>query len=125
MYYKFLNVNPLGKFEEDCVCRAIKSALNKDYYYIQNQLELIAQLFDCEKLCVCCYKFLLDNVYGLKRIEEYNGKPIKYFLNTNPHGTYIIRVDGHLTHCVDGVVYDLFDCTDDIIDIIWEASSLY
>lgn len=123
MYYKFLNVNPLGKFEEDCVCRAIKSALNEDYYTIQRKLHLVAELFDCETLCVCCYKYLLDNVYNLERIEEYKGYTIKQFLRQHPYGTYIIRVDGHLTHCVNGIVYDLFDCTNEIIDIVWKAPS--
>ena len=33
--YKFLNLNPLGELEEDCVCRAISLALNEDYYVIQ------------------------------------------------------------------------------------------
>ena len=36
--YQFLNVNPLGEIEEDCVCRAISLALDKDYYKIQEKL---------------------------------------------------------------------------------------
>lgn len=119
MHYQFLNVNPLGKKELDCVCRAISNALNENYYTIQNKLELVGSLFECEKLCVCCYKFLLDNVYNLKRIEEFNGFTIKEFLKINPKGTFIIRLDGHLTHCKDGICYDVFDCTNEIIDLVW------
>ena len=76
-------------------------------------------MFDCDKLCVCCYKFLLDNVYNLERIEEYKGMSIKEFMKCNPYGTFIIRLDGHLTHCKDGICYDIFDCTDEIVDIVW------
>lgn len=119
MHYQFLNVNPLGKKELDCVCRAISNALKENYYTIQSKLELVGALFECEKLCVCCYKFLLDNVYNLKRIEEFSGFTIKEFMKLNPKGTFIIRLDGHLTHCIDGVVYDLFDCSNEIIDLIW------
>ena len=119
MHYQFKNVNPLGAKELDCVCRAISASLEIDYYEIKEKLELIGDLFQCEKLCVCCYKFLLDNVFNLKRIEEYKGISIKEFMEMHPYGTYIIRVDGHLTHCVDGICYDLFDCTDEIVDIIW------
>ena len=124
MHYKFLNVNPLGKFEEDCVCRAISGALDINYYEVQNKLELVGALFNCEKLCVCCYKFLLDNVFNLCRIEEFQGMPVKEFIRHCDKGTYIIRVDGHLTHCKDGICYDIFDCTNDIVDLVWKAPSV-
>jgi hypothetical protein len=41
------------------------------------------------------------------------------FMKLNPYGTYIIRVDGHLTHCKDGICYDIFDCTNEIVDLVW------
>lgn len=119
MHYQFLNLNPLGERELDCVTRAISGALDVNYYEVKNKLELVGALFECEKLCVCCYKFLLDNIYALKRIEEFKGMSILEFLKCNPYGTYIIRVDGHLTHCKDGVIYDTFDCSRDIVDIVW------
>lgn len=117
--YKFLNLNPLGARELDCVNRAISGALDINYYEVKNKLELVGALFDCDKLCVCCYKFLLDNVYNLERIEEFKGMSIKEFMKCNPYGTFIIRLDGHLTHCKDGICYDIFDCTDEIVDIVW------
>ena len=119
MHYKFKNVNPLGAKELDCVCRAITGALELNYYEVRDKLELVGALFECDKLCVCCYKFLLDNVYNLERLEEYQGLTIKEFMKHNPYGTFIIRVDGHLTHCVNGVIYDIFDCSDEIVDLVW------
>ena len=121
MHYQFKNLNPLGNRELDCVTRAIAGALDVNYYEITNKLELVGALFDCEKLCVCCYKFLLDNVYNLERIEEYKGYTIREFMRCNHYGTFIIRVDGHLSHCKDGVCYDIFDCTDEIVDIVWKV----
>lgn len=121
MQYKFLNVNPLSLREKDCVCRAIKAALDLDYYYVLEKLNQVADLFECDTLCVCCYKFLLDSVFCLKRIEEYHGETIESFVNMHPTGTYIIRVQGHLTHCKDGVLLDTWDCRDEIVDIVWEV----
>lgn len=117
--YQFYNINPLDKIEEDCVCRAISGALDLCYYEIQHKLELVGDLFDCESLCVCCYKFLLDEVYCLERIEEFSGMTIRDFLEINPYGTYIIRCDGHLTHARDGVLLDTWDCSNMEIRIIW------
>lgn len=119
--YKFLNINPLGEIEEDCVCRAISLTLNKDYYEIQHKLNLVAELFECETLCLCCYKFLLDEVYGLERIEEFQGRTIECFANYHPIGTYIIRIEGHLTSLIDGVIYDLWNCSDKVVDVVWKV----
>lgn len=121
MKYKFLNLQPLGHREEDCVCRAISLAVNEDYYTIQHKLDLIGDLFDCEELCVCCYKHLLDSVYELERYESYQGMTIEEFLNLNPKGIFIIRVQGHLTCGIDGVLYDTWDCRNEIVDVVWKV----
>ena len=118
--YQFLNVNPLGEIEEDCVCRAISLALDEDYYKIQEKLYLIAKLFECESLCVCCYKYLLDDVYDLKRIEEVRGMTIEEFANYFPIGIFIVRVEGHLTCVIDNHIMDIWDCRDKIVDLVWE-----
>lgn len=121
MQYRFLNLQPLGEIEEDCVCRAISFGVNLPYYEIQKKLNLIAQLFDCEELCVCCYKHLLDSVFCLPRIESFNGYTVEEFINMNPNGKYIIRVSGHLTACENSILYDLWDCRNEIVDIVWEV----
>lgn len=121
MGYRFLNLNPLGKKEKDCVCRAISNVTNTPYYEIERKLHETANLFDCEYLCVCCYKFLLDYVFCFERIEEYQGKPIHIFLRDFPYGTFLIRVEGHLTSVKNGNIEDIWDCRDEIIDIIWHC----
>jgi hypothetical protein len=117
--YSFLNLNPLGELEEDCVTRAIALVLCEDYYAIKRKLELVAELFECEKLCVCCYKFLLDEVYKLERIEEYAGVTIKEFAKHHKQGVYLIRVDNHLTALVNDTLYDIWDARDEIVRIVW------
>jgi hypothetical protein len=121
MTYQFLNLQPLGRIEKDCVCRAISFGVKEDYYKIKEKLHLIGLLFECDDLCVCCYKHLLDSVYGLKRIESYQGYTIEEFINLNPIGKFIIRVEGHLTACQDGTLYDIWDCRHEIVDIVWEV----
>ena len=119
--YQFLNVNPLGEIEEDCVCRAISLALDEDYYKIQEKLYLVAKLFECQYLCICCYKYLLDNVYDLKRIEEVKGMAVEEFANYFPIGIFIVRVEGHLTCVIDNNIMDIWDCRDKIVDLVWEV----
>ena len=33
------------------------------------------------------------------------------FLNLHPKGRHILNMAGHLTRCVDGVIYDTWDCS--------------
>lgn len=119
--YKFINLNPLGKLEEDCVCRAISLALNVDYNVINYKLQLIGELYDCQYLCKSCYGYLLDDVYNLDRIETFNGMTINDFCKIAPKGTFIIRVEGHLTCVIDNEICDTWNCENQIIDTIWEV----
>ena len=57
----------------------------------------------------------------LPRHEEYRGQSISNFLEQHPNGKYIIRIDGHLTWANNGQVYDIWDCSDKTIDIVWEV----
>ena len=119
--YEFLNINPLNLREKDCVCRAISLALEEDYYIIEKKLELVAELFECEMLCKCCYSFLLDEVYDLKRIEEVRGMTVEEFAIAYPKGTYIVRVPQHCTCVIDGICYDIWDCTQEKVDLVWKV----
>lgn len=116
--YKFYNANPLGEFEQDCVCRAISTAMQMPYGLILNKLKLIGELFECEKLCVCCYHHLLEAVFGLKP-KFANGKKVSEVAKAYPNDTLIIRIEGHLTMSDCGTVYDIWDCTQEPADIFW------
>lgn len=118
MDYKFHNANPLGKIESDCVCRAISKATNIDYYKIEQKLKMVASLFECDKLCVYCYHHLLEKVFGLRPRFPIN-KTVGEVAKENKDKTLIIRVHGHLTMSENGIVYDIWDCTKEIVDMYW------
>lgn len=116
--YKFYNANPLGEIEQDCVCRAISTATEIPYQSIEQKLENIGELFECDELCVCCYHHLLEKVFGLKQ-KFANGKTVKQIAQEFKNYRVLIRIDGHLTCSLYGVVYDIWDCTDEKADIFW------
>ena len=119
MKYQFINLNPLNELEEDCVCRAISYASGENYETIKDKLYLIARIFDCETLCVCCYKHLLDDVFKYTRINLKETISIKDFLKYNDKGMFIIRVNGHLTCALNGQIKDTWDCSNELVDIFW------
>lgn len=120
MHYQYLNLNPLGKEEEDCVTRAIALATGYSYAEIQDKLYYIAQLFDCEKLCVCCYEHLLDYVFQLPKVYC-DGMTVEQFANLHPEGVYILRMNGHLTCLIDNVIYDIWDCRERTLTDVWQV----
>jgi hypothetical protein len=119
--YKFYNANPLGKIEQDCVCRAISRATRIPYKVIENKLNQVGNLFECEALCVCCYQFLLQDVFGLKQRVS-NGDSVKELAEKFKSNIILIRIQGHLTMAEYGVVYDLWDCREEVADVFWIVS---
>lgn len=86
---------------------------------MKEKLYYTSKLLDCEKLCVCCYQFLLTDYFKYKVYFNYKGTKIKDFLKTHKKGTYLIRINGHLTCAINGIVYDIWDCSNEKIDILW------
>lgn len=118
MAFKYTNVNPLDLTEEDCVTRAIALGSGLSYAEVQDKLYYISKLLDCEKLCVCCYHHLLDNVLGYDRLPCKNltvGEVAEMYDDC----ILLIRIQGHLTCSVFGVIHDLWDCSNSYADIVW------
>lgn len=112
------NVNPEHKEINDCVCRAISLASGMPYEEVEEKLFFSAKLLDCEKLCVCCYSFLLDDYFKFKRVYA-EGMTINEFADYHPRGIYIVRVNQHLSCIIDGFIHDIWDCGEEIITDSW------
>lgn len=78
------------------------------YYEIYDKLYLVADLLDCEMLCVYCYRFLIENVFNFAPIPTDDLYPAE-FADEHPNGTYLLRMEGHIVPLIDGTIYDLFD----------------
>ena len=100
--------------------RAISLASGMSYAETQDKLYLTAQLLDCDRLCVCCYRHLLDYIFSYPRLDSTN-MTVNDACHRYPHGTLLVRVNGHLTTVIDGVIYDTWDCGNELVDIIWLA----
>lgn len=116
--YKFYNANPLGNIEQDCVCRAISKATELPYKEIEKKLYLIGEVFECDELSVCCYQHLLEKVFGLTQ-RNANGMSVGKIAKDFKRNRLLIRIDGHLTCSINGVVYDIWDCTEEKADVFW------
>lgn len=118
MSYIYYNRNPEGTVKNDCVCRAISLALNENYYIVDHLLRTNSNINSCDKLTKSCYRGLLEDYYGL--IPRYgNDMTVEEVALLYPHNRVIMRVYAHLTCSINGNIYDIFDCSKDIVDEYW------
>lgn len=116
--YIYYNRNPNKDIDIDCVVRAISLALNLDYYKVEDMLFNVGYCFECEELEVQCYSYLLERVLDFKVYDAEN-KTVSQIAEEYPDSTLLIRIEGHLTCAIDGIVYDIWDCTNEIADRYW------
>lgn len=117
--YAYHNENVYGIEEEDCVTRAISLAAKLPYLAVGKLLDMCAVYYDCDKLTCDCYGRLLSEIlnYPVRYcdFQETVGEVIDKF----PLNTLIIRIDGHLTASVAGVLTDIWDCSNELVDKYW------
>ena len=118
MSYTFYNANALGKFHNDCTVRAISLAEGKTWDETYKELSIIAQRNGIILDDVNFIEPLLDSRYD--RVD-FNEKYVGEFAREHPKGVYLITMNGHITCCIDGVIYDTFDCRDRIMWSAWEV----
>lgn len=118
--YVYYNRNPDGSKQNDCVTRAISLVSGLSYPTIRKKLYHTSKLLDCQKLSVCCYKFLIEEVLMGKRVNCDGMYPAE-FAETHPDGKYLLRLKGHILSCIDGKIYDTFDSRYmDLLTDAWE-----
>lgn len=115
--FKYLNINPNNEKLPDCVCRAISLATDTDYYDVMQLLEDNGILKDCDDLCVECYSQMLSDI-GFRR-HNGRGNTVSDIAKRYPKETLLLRLEGHLTCCINGECYDLWDCTGEPVDVYW------
>lgn len=124
--YKFLNLHPQGKLVGDCVKRAIAKATGEEYKNISLGLNRHKKITGARKFN-SDYNWLsyIEDVYGGKKMsfpavkgqKRMNGER---FCQAYPKGRYVLQMAGHLTACVDGVIYDTWDCSEKCVYRAWE-----
>lgn len=117
--YKYYNRNPNNKRLQDCVCRAISTATGLKYQAVNNLLEFTADDYNCEKLCVCCYNYLLSDTLCYHKEYCNFDVTVSQLASRFPNNTLIIRVDAHLTCSINGTILDIWDCSDELVDCYW------
>lgn len=120
--YRYYNHNPDSYRINDCVSRAIGTATGLSYKTVNRLLAITSEAYDCDKLCVCCYKHLLSHYFGYAKHNCKGNITVAEIIDDYPQDTLIIRVTGHLTCAKNGVLLDTWNCSDCVVDCFWIVS---
>ncbi len=117
--FVYRNVNPDNESINDCVTRAISTAIGLKYHAVENLLMLSANNFGCDALVLSCYQNLLEKVLCYRGHECYNGETVGEISKRYKNHKVLIRIDQHLTCSMYGVIEDLWDCTEKLVTKYW------
>ena len=118
--FVYFNINPNNQKKSDCVTRAISLATNLPYHIIRKKLFFTAKLLDCEKLCMTCYKHLIEDVFKYCRVDCDN-MTVGEFADLNPKGIYLARMHQHISVIIDHSIYDIWDCRNEFLTDVWKV----
>lgn len=112
--FEWYNTNPKGKLVCDCVVRAISKATNKSWYDVTDILTDLAKKEGSVLNDKRVYdKYLTQNGF-IKEKQPRKSDNTKYtgdeFAQLHKKGVYLLNMANHLTVCVDGKIYDTWNC---------------
>lgn len=116
--YKYFNAHPKGLSVGDCVKRAITVAAQMDYMEVQRELNRYKKVTGAKAFNSDYnpHKYVENVLHGVKlSFPAEKGKPRmngQSFCESYKKGRYILNMAGHWSCCVDGVIYDTWDCSD-------------
>lgn len=122
--YREFNAHPKGLKTSDCTVRAIAKVTETDYMECRRELNRKKR-----ELGFTSYKdtkFLYKYFEGYPRLifKAIKGHPrVKGtdFTELHPKGKFILKMAGHITVCIDGVILDTWDCTYRSVYTAWEV----
>ena len=123
--FKEFNAHPKGIKTTDCVVRAISKATDIEYMECRRKLNQLKR--DWGFTSYKDTKFLYKYFEGYPRLifKAVRGEPRlkgSDFTELHPQGTYILKMAGHVTVCVDGVILDIWDCSYRSVYTAWEIT---
>lgn len=116
--FRYYNANPNGYHIPDCVTRAISAATGMSYYDVVFMLKHNGIIHHCDELNVRCYEKLLDfDLYFPHYVG--NGNTAEEVAEDFDDCIVILRMEGHLSLSVFGVITDIWNCSREIVTDFW------
>lgn len=117
--YRYYNANPKGLLTDDCVKRAIATVTGMEYAAVQRELNRYKRVSGAESFNSIRNLRYVEAVLGAEKIDLEGNVTGEAFCREHPHGRYILSMEAHWTACIDGVIYDVWDCSGNSVNAVY------
>lgn len=110
--FKFYNAHPAGRNTGDCVKRAITVATGMDYRQVERELNRYKKVTGATQ-----YNSgnnpdrYTREVLKAEKMPQPSDMTVGQFVEEHPRGRFILDLEEHWSCCIDGTIYDSWDCS--------------
>lgn len=123
---KYYNYNPheKGLLVGDCVIRSIACTTSMPYSQVRRQLNAFKKVTGAKSYNSDHNPHrYVEDVLDARRVSVPAGTTVEKFCDENPHGRYVIDIDGHWTACIDGCIYDTWDTRNESVNFAYRITT--
>jgi hypothetical protein len=121
--YQYYNPHPKGLSTNDCVKRAIVVVTGMDYLKVQSELNEHKAVTGAKSFNSVKNLCFVEDVLKAKRITFKKELTAEDFCKKYPRGRFILDMDEHWSACVDGCIYDTWDCGQKKVNFVYEIAT--
>ena len=121
--YKYYNPHPKGLSTDDCVKRAIVVVTGMDYSKVQRELNEYKAVTGAKSFNSIKNLRYVEDVLKAKKITFHSELTAEVFCKKHPRGRFILDMDEHWSACVDGCIYDTWDCGNEKVNFAYEVTT--
>lgn len=122
--YKYFNPHPKGLLTNDCVKRAIVVATGMDYLKVQRELNEYKAVTGSKKFNSIKNLRYVEAVLNAKKTTFQEELTAEEFCKNYPRGRFILDMNEHWSACVDGCIYDTWNCGKEKVNFAYEIATV-
>lgn len=110
--FRYYNAHPTGRRTGDCVKRAIAVTTGMDYRQVERELNRYKSVTGAEKYNAGKNPHrYAQEVLKAEVLPQPEDMTVGRFADQHCRGRFILDLEGHWSCCIDGVIYDSWDCS--------------
>lgn len=121
--YKYYNPHPKGLSTDDCVKRAIVVVTGMDYSKVQRGLNEYKTVTGAKSFNGIKNLRYVEDVLKAKKITFHSDLTAEEFCKKYPRGRFILDMNEHWSACVDGCIYDTWNCGKEKVNFAYEVTA--
>ena len=121
--YKYYNPHPKGLSTDDCVKRALVVVTGRDYVTVQRELNEYKKVTGAKSFNSVENLRYVEDILKAKKISLHTQMTAEEFCQKHPMGRYILDMEEHWSACVDGCIYDTWDCGHKKVNFAYEITT--